>query len=69
MMSFRLVDAKVPYEALNEIERISNEIKSNNLAEEEDIERTRFDLVMEALGGVVDNYLDEKGLDGKKFWE
>jgi hypothetical protein len=63
---FRLVDAKLPYAALNEIERISNEIKNNALAEKEDFERTRFDLVMEALWWVVDNYLDEKWLDWKQ---
>ncbi len=63
---FRLVDAKLPYDALNEIEAISNQIKAEAEAEKEDFERTRFDLVMEALGWVVDNYLDEKWLDWKQ---
>jgi len=57
---FRLVDAKVPYEALNEIERISNEIKNASLEEKEEADRTKFELIIEALWWVVDNYLEEK---------
>ena len=62
---FRLVDAKVPYAALNEIERISNEIKAEAMAEKEDTDRTKFELIIEALWWVVDEYLEEKGLDWK----
>jgi len=62
---FRLVDAKVPYVALNEIERISNEIKAEVMAEKEERDRTKFELIIEALWWVVDEYLEEKGLDWK----
>ncbi len=58
---FRLVDAKIPYEALDEIERISKE--SQNEWKQED--KDRFDLIMEALGWVVEDYLDRKGMTKK----
>ena len=64
---FRLVDAKVPYEALNEIERISNEIKNSAAEEQEILNKTKFELIIEALWWVVDNYLEEKWLDSKKI--
>lgn len=71
---FRLVDAKVPYEALNEIERISNEIKNSAAEEQEILNKTKFELIIEALWWVVDNYLEEKWLDSKeiltkKIWD
>lgn len=61
--TFKLVDAKVPYKALNEIENFSNEIKENAQAEKDEFERTRFDLIIESLWWVVDKYLDEKSLN------
>ena len=64
---FRLVDAKVPYEALNEIERISNEIKNASLAEKEEADKTKFELIIEALWWVVDNYLEEKWVNWKEI--
>ena len=54
--SFQIEDAVIPYEAVNEIERISKEKLS--WAWEED----RFDLMMNALSGVVDDYLERKWL-------
>ncbi|MCD5380385.1 hypothetical protein LR004_00500 [Candidatus Gracilibacteria bacterium] len=57
---FRLEDAKIPYEALDEIERISKESQQAG----EDEEKDKFDLIMEALGGVVEDYLDRKGIEG-----
>jgi len=66
---FRLVDARVPYEALNEIERISNELKNASLEEKAEAERTKFELIMDALWWVVTEYLDEKNLDWKKILE
>ena len=56
---FRLVNAKIPYEALDEIERISKESQEEDIDEDKD----RFDLIMEALGWVVEDYLDRKGMD------
>ena len=64
---FRLVDAKVPYEALNEIERISNEIKNASLEEKEEADKTKFELIIEALWWVVDNYLEEKWINWKEI--
>ena len=56
---FRLEDAKIPYEALDEIEKISKESQKAW----EDEEKDKFDLIMEALGWVVEDYLDRKGID------
>lgn len=48
---FRLPDAHIPYESLDEIEKFS---KKNNENKKDD----RFDIVMNALSGVVENYLE-----------
>ncbi len=55
---FRLEDAKIPYEALDEIERISKEAQQVWVEDEKD----RFDLILEALWWVVEDYLDRKGM-------
>ena len=60
---FRLVDAKIPYEALDEIERIS---KESQKAWEDD-EKDRFDLIMEALWWVVEEYLDRNWMTKKQL--
>ena len=57
---FRLIDAKVPYAALNEIERISWELKQAEEAKRSQEEKTKFELIMDALWWVVNEYLDEK---------
>jgi len=57
---FRLVDAKVPYVALNEIERISWELKQAEEVKKSQEEKTKFELIMDALWWVVNEYLDEK---------
>ena len=54
--SFHIENAVIPYEAVNEIERISKE-KLNGSGEED-----RFDLMMNALSWVVDDYLERKWL-------
>ena len=66
---FRLIDARVPYKALNEIEKISNEIKKMAENEKAEKEKTKFDLVIDALWWVIDGYLDEKWLDWRKILE
>ncbi len=55
---FRLPDAKIPYESLDEIEKFS---KMNTASKKDD----RFDMVMEALTWVVENYLDTWGAKRK----
>ena len=59
---FRLVDAKIPYEALDEIERISRQSQKAGKQDEKD----RFDLIMESLWGVVEDYLERKGMTKKE---
>lgn len=48
---FRLPDASIPYEALDQIEKIS---KEKTAPKKDD----KFEMVMEALSWVVENYLD-----------
>ena len=57
---FRLVDAEIPYDSLDEIERCS---KKNTASKKDD----RFDMVMEALSWVVENYMDLSGVKKKKI--
>ena len=66
---FRLIDAKVPYAALNEIEAISGALKEKAESERAEAEKTKFELIMDALWWVVTEYLDEKNLDWKKILE
>lgn len=54
--SFHINNAVIPYEAVNEIERISKEKLSGSGKED------RFDLMMNALSWVVDDYLERKWL-------
>ena len=63
---FRLVDAKVPYAALNEIEAISWALKAEADSKKANEEKTKFDLIMEALWWVVDDYLDKEWVDWEK---
>ena len=56
---FRLPDAEIPYESLDEIEKFS---KKNSASKKDD----RFDMVMEALSWVVENYMDTSGIKKKK---
>lgn len=57
---FRLPDAQIPYESLDEIEKFS---KKNTASKKDD----RFDMVMDALSWVVENYLDTNGNDSSKI--
>ncbi|MDD3793937.1 MAG: hypothetical protein PHI37_03935 [Candidatus Gracilibacteria bacterium] len=57
--SFALNNAISPYKAVDLIEGIMNN-------EDEDIEQDKFDMIMDALGGVVGNYLDKKKEKTKK---
>jgi len=59
----RLVDAKVPYKALNEIEAISSAIKEEIQAKKAQAEKTKFELILDALWWVVEEYLWEKWLN------
>ncbi len=70
---FRLVDAKVPYAALNEIEAISWALKKEAAAKKAQAEKTKFELILEALGQVVEKHLEDEWLDweeilAKKRW-
>ena len=51
--SFVLPDCISPYKALNEVENIRNQIE----VPEDDGELDRFDMIMDTLGWVVENYL------------
>ncbi|MDD3646564.1 MAG: hypothetical protein PHH06_04095 [Candidatus Gracilibacteria bacterium] len=53
---FMLEDARIPYKALNEIEKTREEIKE--LGEDEE---DKFDMVMDTLSGVVKEYLGKNG--------
>ncbi len=53
--SFVLKDAIIPYDAVDEIERISQEQWHNK-------ETDRFDMIMDALSWVVENYLKKEGV-------
>lgn len=55
---FRLPDAEIPYDSLDQIEKFS---KKNTVNKKDD----RFDMVMEALSGVVENYMDVSGVKKK----
>jgi len=52
--SFVLQDAVSPYKWLNKIEE-----EKNKKEEEEDFQQDKFDIIMDALGWVVENYLDK----------
>lgn len=54
---FLLEDAKIPYKAVDEIERIRNKI-----VEEEEENLDKFDMVMDTLSWVVKDYLWKNGL-------
>jgi hypothetical protein len=56
---FILKDAIIPYDAVNEIERIS-------CAETEETKEDKFDIVMDALAWVVENYLKDNKKDYSK---
>lgn len=58
--SFALANAVSPYKAVDLIESIMNE------ESDEDIEQDKFDMIMDALGWVVWNYLDKKKEKTKK---
>ncbi|MFA5916712.1 MAG: hypothetical protein WC850_00575 [Candidatus Gracilibacteria bacterium] len=58
---FRLKEAKIPFEALEEIERIKDEKE----AEPENEEKEKFELILEALSGVVNEYLEVSHLKKK----
>ena len=66
---FRLIDAKVPYSALNEIEQISNEIKENINKQKKLAEKTKFELILEALWQVVEKHLKEEWLKPEEILE
>lgn len=57
--TFVIEDAIIPYNALNEIERISKE-KEEQENEDEEKENDKFDMIMSALSWVVENYLENK---------
>lgn len=59
---FRLREAKIPFEALDEIEKIKEE-KTN---EPEKKEKEKFELILEALSGVVNEYLEVSHLKKQK---
>ena len=59
---FRLREAKIPFEALDEIEKIKEE-KAN---EPEKKEKEKFELILEALSGVVNEYLEVSHLKKQK---
>ena len=61
---FRLVDAKIPYEALDEIETMSQALKNE---ENNDHQTDRFDVIMETLWWVVEDYLEKKWLPEKQY--
>ena len=52
---FRLPDARIPYESLDEIEKISKEKSKWK-------KKDRFETILEALSWVVENYLDSNGM-------
>jgi hypothetical protein len=58
---FRLKEAKIPFEALEEIERIKDEKE----AEPENEEKEKFELILEALSWVVNEYLEVSHLKKK----
>ncbi|QFR39323.1 hypothetical protein A9Q91_03745 [Candidatus Gracilibacteria bacterium 28_42_T64] len=60
--AFVIYDAVQPYKALNLIERVKHEIDEEGLMGQD-----KFDVIMDALGGVVENYLDNKGMTNKKI--
>lgn len=59
---FRLKEAKIPFEALDEIEKIKDE-KSEEPKNEE---KEKFELILEALSWVVNEYLEVSHLKKKK---
>ncbi len=59
---FVLEDAKIPYKAINEIEKIREEMSEEN----EEID-DRFDLVMDALSWVVKDYLWKNWLPNRNI--
>ncbi len=59
---FRLKEAKIPFEALEEIERIKDE----KAEEPENKEKEKFELILEALSWVVNEYLEVSNLKKKK---
>jgi len=66
---FRLVDAKVPYAALNEIEAISGALKEEAENIKSELEKTKFELIIEALWEVVEKHLDDEWLNWNEVLE
>lgn len=60
--TFKLKEAKIPFEALDEIERI----KSEKSEEPENKEKEKFEIILEALSWVVNQYLEVSTLKKKK---
>lgn len=59
---FRLREAKIPFEALDEIEKIKEEKEE----EPKNEEKEKFELILEALSWVVNEYLEVSSLKKKK---
>lgn len=59
---FRLREAKIPFEALDEIEKIKEEKDE----EPKNEEKEKFELILEALSWVVNEYLEVSSLKKKK---
>ncbi len=51
--NFRLREAVNPYGAINMIERYSNEVESDD-------KEDRFEMILESLGGVMEDFLERK---------
>ncbi len=60
--AFVIYDAVQPYKALNLIERVKHEIDEEGLMWQD-----KFDVIMDALWWVVENYLDNKWMTNKKI--
>lgn len=61
---FVLFDAVIPYESLWEIEKQSKEAQKDDSKEEE---KDKFELLMEALAWVMEDYLERNWTDTKKI--
>ncbi|MDD3302991.1 MAG: hypothetical protein PHN31_05510 [Candidatus Gracilibacteria bacterium] len=59
---FRLKEAKIPFTALEEIEKIKDKQK----VDPEKEEKEKFEVILEALTGVVNQYLESTGHKKKK---
>ena len=64
--NFMLEDAAVPYQAIDEIERISREQREKNAPATEEPQEVNYENLLHALSGIVEEYMTWNGYQKNK---